>query len=487
MAIAATKRYISPQQRIYYGGMMLLASVIGAFFLPPDLFIRGGFFAAASILFFTFLFNIRWGLYAMATFCFFSNWFVYLSNYEWAKNIAYLSSVDAPLIDFIAMVVAFSFGVALFLQVEQLESHPFRFIKHIIWAYAAFIVCGVISALQAYDDNIGASFKAIARPMIFVFVLYALLPLALIRTKELFNRVLQIWFWVGVAIALFGLSSLVVVPQTGWWMVTPYGINNLAPLGYNHNLIAEVLVPIIPVGGWLAFEAHRAGAARRAWWYVVGTSLILVAELLTLSRAGWLSVVVQAVLLVILFRPYLKDVVKKGAEYLIVFFPVLIAMFLIYMIKFLAGSSAVSGSNFARLLVAEITKFYFLRSPYIGYGPGMYIPIFENTQDYMREFGQALEAHGMIQKIFLETGILGAIPFFGTLGLILRTLWRGARSHGYRGELVSMLFIMVAGAMTFQLFNTSYFTSVMWMPIGVALSGAYLYSGHVEEKPTHNE
>lgn len=477
MAIVATKRYISPQQRIYYGGMILLATIIGAFFLPPDIFIQGGFLAAASILFLTFLFHIRWGLYAMAIFCFFSNWFVYLSNYKWARNIAYLSAVDAPLIDFIAMIVTFSFAVALFLGVEQFNVAPFRFIKKIIWSYGGFIAAAIISALQAYEGNIALSLKFVARPIIFVFLLYTFIPLALIRTKEMFNRILHIWFWLGLGIALFGLSSLIVVPQAGWWIVTPYGINNLAPLGYNHNLIAEVLVPIIPIGVWLAFEAYRKNEQRRAWWYVVGTSVIMIAELLTLSRAGWLSVIVQGVLMVCLFRPYLKKLWEKGIEYVALFFPVVIAMFLIYMVKFLTGSSAVSSSDFARLSVTEITKFYFLRAPLIGYGPGMYIPIFQNTQDYIREFGEALEAHGMVQKIFLETGIVGAIFFFGTLALILHTLWKGARKRSYSGEMIGMLLIMVCGAMTFQLFNTSYFLSVMWMPIGVALSGAYLYSG----------
>jgi hypothetical protein len=132
MAIAATKRYISPQQRIYYGGMLLCALIVGAFFLPPELFIQGGFLVAGSILFFTFLFNLRWGLYAMALFCFFSNWFIYLSNYSWAKNIAYLAAVDAPLIDFIAIIVFVSFCASVLLGIEQFDVRPFAFIKKII-------------------------------------------------------------------------------------------------------------------------------------------------------------------------------------------------------------------------------------------------------------------------------------------------------------------------------------------------------------------
>jgi hypothetical protein len=483
MAIAATKRYLSPQQRIYYGGMLLCALVVGSFFLPPDLFIQGGFLLAASILFFTFLFNIRWGLYAMAGFCFFSNWFIYLSNYEWAKNITYLALVDAPLIDFIAIIVAVSFVAALFFGTEELDLQPLSFIRRIIYAYGAFVLVACISALRAYDGEVALSLKFVARPIIFVFLLYVILPLMLVRTEELFLRVMRIWFWVGCGIALFGLSSLVVVPQTGWWMVTPYGINNLAPLGYNHNLIAEVLIPIIPIGGWLAFEAYKKNMQRLSWWYLTGTVLMIVAELLTLSRAGWLSLIAEGGAVAYLFRHYLRDVWYKGKEYVLMVAPVAVIMLVVYMIKFLTGSSAVSGSNFARLMVTEITEFYFLRSPLLGYGPGMFIPIFENTYDYMREFGQALEAHGMIQKIFLETGVVGAGAFFGALALILHALWRETKVRSARAELHSMLLIMVVGVMMFQLFNTSYFTSVMWMPIGIALCGLYLYQATT--KPTN--
>lgn len=483
MAIAALKRYISPQQRIYYGGMMLLATVVGIFFLPPELFIRGGFLIAASILFFTFLFHIRWGIYAMATFCFFSNWFVYLSNYSWTRSISYLSSIDAPLIDFIAIIVAISLTAAVFLGVETIDIRPLKFIRNFLWLYGGFVVVAIVAALRAYDNAIGLSLKYVARPIVFVVLLYVLLPLLLIRSKELLERVFRIWFWVGVAIALFGLSSLIVLPQSGWWMVAPYGINNLAPLGYNHNLIAEVLVAIIPIGGWLTFEAYRAGKEREAWWYAVGTSVIVIAELLTLSRAGWVSCAVEIALTLYLFRPYVKTVWARGSEHIVVILSAVGIFFAAYMVRFLLGSAVVSSSNYARLLVTEIAKFYFFRSPLIGYGPGTYVAVFQNTHEYVVEFGEALDAHGVIQKILLEEGLLGFLFFAGALAAVIRKLWRGARRLNFSGELMSVMLIMVAGALTFQLFNTSYFSSVMWMPIGVALAAAYLYRDEKQPVP----
>jgi O-antigen ligase len=104
----------------------------------------------------------------------------------------------------------------------------------------------------------------------------------------------------------------------------------------------------------------------------------------------------------------------------------------------------------------------------------MYIPIFESTQDYVQEFGEALESHGFMQKILLEEGMVGLILFLSILLYVLWRLWRVI--HQSTNTVLSRMFlVMVVGAMIFQLFNTSYFISVMWMPIGVALAHSKLF------------
>jgi hypothetical protein len=480
MAFPSQRFAVSPQRRVYYGGMLLLAAFVGIFFLPSGTFIQGGLFFTASLLFFVFLFNIQWGLYAMAVFGFFSNWFIYLNQYEWARNFAYIAAIDAPLIDFIAIVVALCTLVALLIGIIPVSARPFILLRKTILLYAGFIAVAVVSAGGAFDNNVGLSFKFVARPIIFVFLLYVLLPLVLVNTKALLERVLKIWVVVGVLIALFGLSSLIVVPQSEWWQVTPYGINNLAPLGYNHNLIAEVLIPIIPLAGWLAFEAYRRKELRTMWFYLSGMGLMAVAELLTLSRAGWISFGLQSLLAAYLFRPYAKKAWEAYGQYI----SALLALFgfaLIGYMAFFLKSSIVSSSNFARLVTTQIAEFYFLRSPIIGNGPGMYIPIFANTREYVTEFGDALESHGFLQKILVEEGALGLLLFMGTLVSVLWRLVKGSRQVGIGGELLSVMLVMVTGAIVFQLFNTSYFTSVMWMPIGVALAAWVLYAHHEGE------
>jgi O-antigen ligase len=192
-----------------------------------------------------------------------------------------------------------------------------------------------------------------------------------------------------------------------------------------------------------------------------------------LSRAGWISVTVQVLLGGWLLMPYLKSFLQKAGAYLLWGGAVVGMVIGVYMIFFLR-SSVVSSSDTARFTTTEIVWFYAKRSPLWGYGPGMYIPIFESTQDYVQEFGEALESHGFMQKILLEEGMVGLILFLSILLYVLWRLWRVI--HQSTNTVLSRMFlVMVVGAMIFQLFNTSYFISVMWMPIGVALAHSKLF------------
>jgi hypothetical protein len=401
-----------------------------------------------------------------------------LGNYQWFKNISYLSAINAPMVDFIALILGAGLFLAWLFQIHSLRLDRLKPLLPLILLYGLFVLVGAYSALHAYDYNVGASFKYLARPMVFTFLFFVILPQLLIEDKETLMKLLKIWFWVGVAIAVFGLSSLVVVPQTGWWRVVPYTVEDIAPLGYNHNLIAESLVALIPVGVYFSFKAKDNKEKKQLLVYAVGTALMILAELLTLSRAGWITLSVQAIVLLWVFGYSFKTFFNK---YKVNIAPLLIviATVLVYMAIFLT-SSIVKEATKSRLTATEIVVFYVERSPFVGYGPGMFIPIFENTKDFIQEYGVALDGHGFIQKIILEDGILGLILFSSTLIYILVYLWYKNRIKNQDPELSRLLFVMVVGAIVFQFFNTSYFISVMWLPIGVGLVAARILENKKE-------
>jgi O-antigen ligase len=121
--------------------------------------------------------------------------------------------------------------------------------------------------------------------------------------------------------------------------------------------------------------------------------------------------------------------------------------------------------------MTKISFFYANRSPLHGYGPGMFAQILGSVRDWTQEYGEALDAHGIVQKIIVEDGYVGLALILLFLSFLFKKLWelyQGAEDR----ELYVVLFMSALGAVVFQFFNTSYFTSVMWLPIGLAVSAS---------------
>jgi O-antigen ligase len=101
----------------------------------------------------------------------------------------------------------------------------------------------------------------------------------------------------------------------------------------------------------------------------------------------------------------------------------------------------------------------------------MYTEIFGNTALYRLEYGDVLDAHGFIQKILLEEGTVGLMFFCFAIALIAYQVFRSFKISSSSDTLLfAMLFVMILGEVFFQIFNTSYFNSVLWLPLGAALS-----------------
>lgn len=472
-----TSVFRNPQTRVYYGGMLLFVAALALLFLPPTAFVKVGLFFVAAVLLIAFVLNVRWGLYAMAVTSFFYGWEVVLSQYSFTKNIVYLSSINAPMVDLVALVLFGGLAVAWFMGLYRPQKHQIRALGKLSAIYAVFIGIAILAARGAFDYNFFASFKYVLRPMLFAYAAFVVLPVLLIQDRRELDTVLKIWFWLGVGIALFGVSSFFVVPQAGWYRVMPYSIGRFAPLGYNHNLIAEALIALFPAAFFLALQERRKEIAGGIG-YALGTLLIGAAILLTLSRAGWVALLVELILFGWFFRNRIEVYFLRHSRAFVAAGVAIGVLAFGYMLTFL-GSNIVSQSNANRLLTTEIVAFYAARQPWLGYGPGMYRYVLNSTKAYVIDFGQALESHGFVQKILLEEGILGLVAFVFFLTFVLWFIFRTqAKTRTDEQITLQVLFVMAAGAITFQLFNTSYFASVMWMPIGIALAGAVLSTSY---------
>lgn len=413
--------------------------------------------------------RLEWGVYLLAAFSFFHEWEIDFSRTERFRELPYIPQINAPAADIIAIFLFIAVSATLIFRFKKIPWKELLLIKKSIYWYAGFLAMAALAIMFFMHDGVYTiGIKYWLRPMLFTWLMYWLMTIGIIMDRPfILKRILSLWFGIGIAIALYGVASFFVLDQSGWIRALPFSINGFAPLGFNHNQMAEALVAILPISVWFALTYKDAFIKRLFSYSAVLIGLI---ALLTLSRAAWIAIICQMIILgVYLYRLRGKRMIDRRfvGSVLLVIVPVLM-----YMATFLT-SSIVSSSTSARLDAAKIAGYYTLQSPLLGYGPGSFMWLLSDTAFYTMEYGEPLDAHGFVQKMLVEEGMLGFIFFMGFIISVLWFIW-GAQEHKGHRELALALFIMATGAVIFQLFNTSYFNSVMWMPIGIATAGAML-------------
>ena len=434
--------------------------------LPLQMFLSFGIVLLAIFLVIAFIFKIELLFYILTTVSFFTGWEITFSQYEWAKNVVYLSSVNAPLGDFIGVMLLGLSVLAIIFGRLQPAWKDKKILLKLSGLYVLFLVWSLICALLATDHSWAVSIKFLMRNMLFVYLVFVVMPVILIDKLETVKNILKIWFGIGLAAAVFGFSSLYFYAQSGWPRVTPYGIAGFAPLGYNHNLIAEMLVVVLPAGLYLLLKAK---SEKQKQWYLLGVITTLLAALLTLSRAAWITIFAQVAVLGVVYFAEIKSKLKK-LNNLNFYIGIILTVVFGYMIFFLT-SPIVQSSNSSRYAMTDISFFLANRSPIHGYGPGTFVEMLGSVRDWTQEFGEALDSHGLVQKIIVEEGYVGLVLILVFIAYLFKTLWSVYLKSDDK-ELYMILFMSVVGAIVFQFFNTSYFSSVMWLPIGLALSAA---------------
>ncbi len=374
---------------------------------------------------------------------------------------------NVPIVDVIGMVALLGAFLRLIVAVAR-QHHRTRTIRLPgIWPFIAFIVAAAISVTNSWDP--AASMKYLFRPIIFFYVTYVLLVVNSITTKRLLLQVLWILFGVGIVIALYGWVGLFVAdfPSLLERRVVPFPLFGTYPLGANHNLIADVMVTTVPVGYFLLSQARTSLQKRSIF---LGTVWILGAALLTFSRSAWLALCAE---LVLLFALYYRRNIRFMLRYIVIA-SLVVLPFVGYMVVF-SSQEVVTTSTENRRILSDIGQEMAQEHPLFGAGAGTFISFVERNNVYMQEYGAPLDAHGFVMKVQSEIGIVGLVSFVALLASVLWIIYRAyARSVPpfYNALCISML-MMAAGSIFFQLFQTSYFISKLWFPLGVALAAAY--------------
>ncbi|MFH0857832.1 MAG: hypothetical protein V1848_03745 [Candidatus Magasanikbacteria bacterium] len=373
------------------------------------------------------------------------------------RDIPFISGINAPLADIFSLFMISVFLLKYVLGYVMIPENTAKRLFPLVLVYMLYLGVSFVSIFSAYNHNAGESLHYFVRFPLFVFLAYFMYPALHLRTAKQFEKVFDVLYFVGIAVALYGFLSLGLAEHASSLRVEPFGIFGWYPLGKNHNLIAEVLAVIFPVGVYMAYKYSYKKI------YLVGTLFILFVGLMTLSRAFALVIAVEVLVFFLNknFREKIMPLVKKWKMPIITVF----LGFALYMGIFMASDTVIS-SNSSRILTTDISWFYLKQSPILGNGPGMYMDILENTYAFTLDHGEALDAHGLVQKLAVETGILGILTFGLFLLCVFYSLFQ-LRNGSY---FYLVLLAMAVGGVVFQIFNTSYFTSIMWFPLGLAIA-----------------
>lgn len=382
----------------------------------------------------------------------------------------FAGSIDVPVSDVVALAGCVSLMALL---VREADWHRAWRRLPFVYSYGALVWAHLASAFSSAHPDPLAVVKFSLRPVAFSYVAYVALPVTLLRTWQ---QVRQAYGWfVGVAtfFALQGLVSLVV--DEGWRVgalhrVRPLPILGVYPIGGNHNVLAEWMVVAAPFALALAAWTHER--VLRRWLYGAAV-LCTVAALLTFARSAWIALFVELVMLfATMWRPIFKRVIRLMRQGLW-----LAALPVVSYMAWFSLQQEVASSTDARVMLTGIAWQWFAAHPFVGAGAGTFLSHVDGTWSYRLLFGGAMDAHGIVQKLLAETGILGISAYALVSIMIARLAIRMIQRLGWAhriGEGVLYAAVGMTGAWVYQLFNTTYWSAKLWLPIGLFFAAANL-------------
>lgn len=379
-------------------------------------------------------------------------------------------SIDVPFSDVMAIIGIFSVGLWIFRMdgwKNAWKRLPF------IGSYSALIFAHLLSALSSAKPDTLNVIKYTLRPVLFSYVAFAALPTVLLRRWQDVRRAYGL-FVIGASLfALQGFVSLFVDEQ--WTTISlhrarPLSILGYYPIGSNHNVLAEWLVVAAPFALALAAWTHHR---RLRPWLMAASGLCLAIALLTFARSAWIAVILQ---LVLVFATVWKRHLRMVGAWFVRFAWIIVVPFMGYMVWF-SLSPQVASSTSARATLTGIALQWFRSNPIVGAGAGTFTSRVGDTWAYHLLFGAPLDAHGIFQKLMAETGLIGLAAYVLVSVTIAQLVWKVTKRIGWAhrtGEGLMFAAVGVLGAWVYQIFNTTYWSAKLWLPIGLFFAAAAL-------------
>lgn len=375
--------------------------------------------------------------------------------------------IDLSVGNFFSLLVLFAFLIQLFLALAARQKPKLNL--PLAGTAALFWLASFLSVYNAGDVSQLLSFKYVLYPIIFSYVVFVLLPAGVARRRDDVLSLAQGMFAAGVLAAAMGAASFFTAAGQAAGRATPISIFGVWPLGSNHNLLAETLVATAPLA--LLF-AYRARGRKRMLCLLTAVLMTLIG-LLTFARTAWIAfAIMAAVAAIVEYRGALRRHIWQTVAVLLLLLP-LGAAFVLF-----SESRVVQGSTASRVALTNFALFEFSSHPIIGAGAGTFVERLGEAKDFLEDFGDPLDAHGFVQKILAEEGFVGFVLFLLLLGRIVQTFAAGVRAaESPEARKTLLLFsLAAAGLIVYEIFNTTYWSAKLWLPIGLALAALPFWS-----------
>lgn len=440
--------------------LLLIPIAFGAFYLDPLLL----FLLVAGLSWATF--SLLAPEYLAYILVFFYPWI----GWDWSYRIGPESflfrfvggSIELPLVDLVAILVLGGFLLNTLYRYYYLEDKQWQWRLPAFLSFLAFLLVGFV-ALRNSDVWFYESLKYLLRPMAF-FYLAMLVPLYnLVKRPRQYYYLLWIIFGLGIAGAIMGGVSFLGIFEH-IHRAHPLAILGRPYWGLNQNLLAEILIVAIPFSFILFYLEPRHKIKP---YIILGILAMAFVTLLTFSRTAWLTLIFGAILaMAFLWKEKKEWFLRWGALLLILLIPLGLSMW-----AYSFDSYTAQSSNWGRMEMTEFAYFLWQGHPLIGNGAGTYIYRLGETPMYYENLGTPFEAHGFLQKIGSEMGLLGLFFYIALIWVLALPLWRAYKSvKNQRDKIIIVLAALVVILSAFyQVFNTNYYSAKMWIPLTLAV------------------
>lgn len=346
--------------------------------------------------------------------------------------------------------------------------------------YLVLVGAHILSLFSFAEPDPLLVIKYSLRPVFLAWLFYVAMPVNFIHSKKRLLTALAVLTVVGTFFAADGFRSLLTFGNgeiVNLHRARPLPILGVSPIGENHNVLAEFLLFTAPVA--LAASLLTRKKEHKNAFQVVASFMAGIA-LLTFARSAWISFIFQMGLLsATIWREWIKTNRRILTYIALAFLPLAI-----YMLLF-SSTAEVQSSTDARAMMTEIGWETFKSSPIFGIGAGQWVDRISRTWIFTFEFGTPMDSHGVIQKIGAETGLLGLSAFALVWAVIFVWIKRTARvlkHHVEEHQAFMILAFATFGALVYQLFNTTYWTAKLWLPVGIVFAAGKVLRDRVQTR-----